>query len=168
MKQTIAAAIAGAVFFGVTPALAQDVDTVKKQLLGTWKLMSVIREEIPSGAKTDLFGDNPVGYITYGPDNRMMVILVRSDRKKPAGGVATASEAEALFRSVTSYAGNYTVEGDKLTHHVDVSWNESWTGTKQTRFYKFDGDKVILSTPQSPDPIDGKMSVRSLVWQKLK
>jgi hypothetical protein len=98
----------------------------------------------------------------------MMVILVRGDRSKPASNIATAGEAEALFRSVTSYAGSYTVDGDKLTHHVDVSWNESWTGTKQTRFYKFDGDKVILSTPLSPDPVDGKMSVRSLVWQKVK
>jgi hypothetical protein len=164
----VAASLAFFAFVGQLPASAQDVEAVKKQLLGTWKMVSVIREEIPSGAKTDLFGPNPVGYITYGPDNRMMVILVRSDRKKPTGNVATASEAEALFRSVTSYAGSYTIEGDKLTHHVDVSWNESWTGTKQTRFYKFDGDKVILSTPQSPDPVDGKISVRSLVWQKVK
>lgn len=130
--------------------------------------MSVVREEIPSGAKSDLLGPNPSGFITYAPDGRMMVIVVRSDRKKPAGDIATTGEAEALFRSVSSYAGRYTVDGDKLTHHVDVSWNESWTGTKQTRIYKFDGDRVILSTPASPDPIDGKMSVRSLVWEKVK
>jgi hypothetical protein len=168
MKSLAAAVLASFALLGPSPVAAQDVEAVKKQLLGTWKVVSVIREEVPSGVKTDLMGKDPVGYITYGPDNRMMVILVRGDRSKPASNIATAGEAEALFRSVTSYAGSYTVDGDKLTHHVDVSWNESWTGTKQTRFYKFDGDKVILSTPLSPDPVDGKMSVRSLVWQKVK
>jgi len=45
---------------------------------------------------------------------------------------------------------------------------ESWAGTKQLRIFKFEGDRVTLSTPVSPDPMDGKMSVRSLVWEKLK
>ena len=34
-----------------------------------------------------------------------MVIVVNSNRKKPVGAVATASEAEALYRSMVAYAG---------------------------------------------------------------
>ena len=34
-----------------------------------------------------------------------MVIVVNSNRKKPVGAVATASEAEALFHSMVAYAG---------------------------------------------------------------
>jgi len=34
-------------------------------------------------------GPHPSGYINYGRDGRMMVIIVGSDRKKPAGTVAT-------------------------------------------------------------------------------
>ena len=70
--------------------------------------------------------------------------------RPPAGGKATPAEAEALYRSMLSYAGPYTFEGDVVTHHVDISWNESFTGSKQTRHFKFDGDRLILSTPQSP------------------
>jgi hypothetical protein len=143
-------------------------DPLPQQLIGTWKLVSSVIEEIPSGETRDLFGANPIGYIVYGADGRMLILQVRSDRARPAGPVPTPAEAEALFRSLIGYGGTYTVERDKVTHHVDISWNESWSGTDQVRTFKFEGDRVILSTEPSLDPFHGKMSVRRLTWQKLK
>lgn len=148
--------------------IEQQSNPVASRLLGTWKLVSVIREEVPSGVTIDLMGPSPQGFITYSADGRMVALLARGDRKKPAANTATAEEAENLFRSVISYAGPYTIAGNEVTHHVDISWNESWTGTKQVRIFKFDGDRVSLSTPVSPDPLDGKISIRSLVWEKVK
>ena len=52
-------------------------------------------------------------------------------------------------------------------HHVDVSWNQSWTGTDQKRVAHFEGNRVYLSTPPSVDPITGTMSVRTMTWEKL-
>jgi len=147
-------------------AVAQPNDTPASRLLGTWKLVSVIREEVPSGVTIDLMGPNPQGFITYSADGRMVVIIVRGDRKKPVTNTATSTEAENLFRSVISYAGTYTIDGNEVTHHVDISWNESWTGTKQVRIFKLEGHRLSLSTPVSPDPLDGKVSIRSLVWEK--
>lgn len=135
---------------GSQSVVAQPSETIASRVLGTWKLVSVIREEVLSGVKTDLLGANPEGFITYGPDDRMMVIIVRSGRTKPAGNTATAAEADALFRIVISYAGTYTISGNELTHHVDISWNQAWTGTKQLRIAKFEGNRVSLSTPVSP------------------
>lgn len=140
---------------------------MKERLVGTWTMVSSVREEIPSGAKTDSFGPNPQGFITYTPDGRMSAIITRSDRTAPTGGRANADEAEALFRSMLSYAGRYTVEGDVVTHHVDISWNQSFTGGEQKRHIALDGDLLKLSTPQSLDPIDGKMSVRTMTWKKV-
>jgi hypothetical protein len=137
------------------------------RLLGTWTLVSAVREEIPSGARTDMFGQNPHGFINYSPDGRMIALITRGDRKAPANGRPTPIEAEALFRSMLSYAGTYTVENDVVTHHVDISWNESFTGGTQKRAFKLEGDRLILSTPQSHDPIDGKMSVRRMTWQRV-
>jgi Lipocalin-like domain len=119
-----------------------------------------------SGSQSDLLGANPVGYINYAPDGRMMVINVGGERPKPAAGSATSTEAEALFRSMTSYAGTYTIDGHEITHHVDVSWHESWTGTRQKRFARFEGNRVYLSSPPSPDPVTGAMSVRTMTWEK--
>ncbi|CAN1534295.1 Lipocalin-like domain containing protein [Burkholderiaceae bacterium] len=149
-------------------ALTQPNDTPASRLLGTWQLVSVIREEVPSGLTIDLMGPNPQGFITYSADGRMVVIIVRGDRHKPAATTATATEAENLFRSVISYAGTYTIAGNEVTHHVDISWNETWTGTQQVRIFKLEGHRLSLSTPVSPDPLDGKVSIRSLVWEKLK
>jgi len=69
---------------------------------------------------------------------------------------------------MVSYTGTYEVRGDTIVHHVDVSWNETWTGTEQTRFYKFDGDRLSLATTPSVDPVEGKMSIRTLVWERVK
>src|SRR5215217_6648912 len=124
---------------------------MREQLIGTWKLISATREEIPSGARIDPLGADPTGYLNYAPDGRMMAIIARGGRTRPAGPHPTPAEVEALFKSVLSYAGTYSISGNAVTHHVDVSWNESWTGSDQTRTFRLDGDRLHLSTPPSPD-----------------
>ena len=91
-----------------------------------------------------------------------------SGRKKPAEVLATGPEAEALFRTMTAYAGSHTMKDGQIIHHVDASWNETWTGSDQIRNYKFDGDRLSLATAPSPNPFTGKMSVRTFVWEKVK
>ncbi len=137
-------------------------------LIGTWRLVSVSREAIPSGEKTDLMGPNPFGYLTYGPDGRMMVIMVRSHRVAPRDAVATEAEGAALFKSMVAYGGTYSLQADRVMHEVDISWNVSWTNTKQTRFIKLEGDRLLLTTPQDRDPVDGLYSRRTIVWEKIK
>ena len=142
--------------------------TTRARLIGTWKLVSVINEDVATGKKSDYFGPNPDGYINYGPDGRMIVINTRTDRKKPAGASPTPAEAADLFKSVLAYAGTYTIEGNKVTHHVDISWNEAWSGTHQTRIARFDGDRVHLSTQPTADPVNGRRSVRTMTGEKMK
>jgi hypothetical protein len=145
----------------------EDEKTARDRLIGTWTLVSAVREEIPSGTKTDQLGASPQGYLTYTPEGRMIALITRSDRKAPASGKATAAEAESLFRSMLSYGGTFSVAGDVVTHHVDISWNQSFTGGDQKRTFRFDGDRLLLSTPQSLDPLDGKMSVRVMTWERV-
>jgi hypothetical protein len=140
-------------------------DSVPAWLLGTWKLVSVLSEDARTGAEVDFFGPRPIGYITYSADRRMMVLIVHGD-PKPAGARATPAEADALFKSLVSYAGTFSIDGDEITHHVEVSWNESWTGTQQTRRFQLAGGRLMLETPPSPDPVDGAMSVRRMVWER--
>jgi hypothetical protein len=51
--------------------------------------------------------------------------------------------------------GKYIVEGDKVTHKIDVSWNEAWTGTDQIRFGKVEGNRLTITTAVNIDPRDG-------------
>ena len=148
----------------------QTASSIQQQIVGTWKLVSYVREEIPSGARSDVMGAHPSGYINYGPDGRMMVIIAGSDRKKPAGAIATPEEAQALITSMLAYAGSYTIDSNAktVTHHVDVSWDQARTGESLVRTYKFEGDRLTLTTTPSNDPATGKKTVRTLLWERSK
>ena len=141
-----------------------------RRLQGTWKLLSYVGEEVSSGARTDVMGLHPAGYINYGPDGRMIVIIVGTARSKPAGPIATPAEAEALLRSMLAYAGTYTVDthAKTVTHQIEVSWDESRTGGSFVRHYSLQGDRLTLITPASTDPASGRKTVRTLTWEKVK
>jgi lipocalin-like protein len=162
---TLAVTILALHALGASSPTMADENT---RLLGTWKLVSAVSEELATGQKTNIYRGTPVGFITYGADGRVMTIIVDSDRKKPAANVATAAEAEALFRSMAAYAGTYTIRGNQVIHRPDASWNETWTGSDQIRDYRFEGERLLLATAPSPNPFTGKMSVRTLVWEKVK
>jgi len=140
---------------------------LRGRLIGTWRLLAAEREELASGVKTPFLGENPTGFLHYMPDGRMLALITRAGRKKPAALVANATEAEALIRSMISYGARYECVGNEVHHHCDISWNESFTGTIQKRNVTFDGERMVLSPPPSPDPTDGTVSIRRLVWEKL-
>ena len=139
-------------------------------LQGTWRLLSYVGEEVPPEARADVMGPHPSGYINYGSDGRMIVIIVGTGRSKPAGPVATPAEAERLLRSMLAYAGTYTVDthAKTVTHHIDVSWDESRTGGSFVRNYGLEGDRLTLITPASTDPATGRKTVRTVTWEKVR
>lgn len=170
MKRTIVPAVL--VFFSFISGASAQVDATRsdlQKLLGTWRLVSYVGEEVVSGARSDVMGPHPSGYINYGPDGRMIVLIVGSERKKPVGPIATQEEAQELIRSMLAYAGTYTVDGTAktVTHQVEISWDQSRTGTSQVRTYRVDGERLTLVTQPSNDPATGKKTVRTLVWQRM-
>ena len=150
-----------------TPPAPTPPAISREQLLGTWRMVSCTRELVPSGEKTDLMGKNPEGYINYCADGRMLVFIVRSDRKTPAAATANAAEAEQLFRSMAAYGGTWKFEGGMMYHNVDIAWNETWANTKQERRVHYDGRYLTLGAGPNLDPVDGLLSTRSIVWEKV-
>ena len=136
-------------------------------LLGTWKMVSWVREVVATGETIDALGPNPVGYITYCRDGRVMTLEVGKERITPKGLVPTAEEKCALFDTMLAYAGNYTVDSEKVIHHVDASWNQTWTDTDQVRFYQLDGDTLTISSAPASDPYTGQEVVHRIVFRQL-
>lgn len=65
---------------------------------------------------------NPLGYITYGKDGRMMVVIVRHPRPKPeAIDKISDQDAARLFRTMTAYGGTYRFDGKTIEHHIDIA-----------------------------------------------
>jgi hypothetical protein len=133
---------------------------------GTWKLQSLVYEATATGERSSPFGDHPDGYLSYSADGRMYAIGVVEDRPKPRDLVPTEAEKVKLQESVFAYAGTYTADGEKVVHHVDVSWNQSWTGTDLVRFYKLDGNTLTITTARARSVIDGEEGEFILVWEK--
>src|SRR5438477_7550236 len=99
----------------------------------------------------------------------MMVIITRTDRTRPESlDKMTDTQRADLFRGMIAYAGTYTLHGDRIEHHLDISSNEIWTGTTVIRDIKRDGERLVYTTKPAPFPRDGKVSVNTLVWEKVK
>jgi Lipocalin-like domain len=137
-------------------------------LLGTWKLQSLVYKMISTGDCSSPFGDHPQGYLSYSLDGRMYAIGVFENRPKPGDSVPTDEEQAQLQGSMFAYAGTYTADGEQVVHHVDISWNQSWTGTDLIRFYKLDGDTLTITTARTASPIDGEEGEFILVWKKVQ
>ena len=137
-------------------------------ILGNWKLQSLAFEAIGTGQRSSSFGDHPDGYLSYSADGRMYAIGVVGDRPKPRDLVPTDEEKVKLLESMFAYAGTYTADGEKVVHHVDVSWNQSWTGTDLVRFYKLDGNTLTITTARAQSAVDGQEGEFILVWEKVQ
>jgi len=133
-------------------------------LLGTWKLVSATsatrageRDEAPYGA-------SPSGFLTYTADGRVSALISYGARKllKPQ---ASAQEQAEAFNTFFAYAGTYTFNGDRITHHVEVSSIPNYVHQDLVRSVKFDGDRIILVTPATP--VNGKIQTVELIWQRL-
>ena len=110
-------------------------------IVGSWRLVSWVKVETESKSAHNVFGDNPTGMITYTPDGRMSVFIIDPKRKAPAGSKATDAEADELYRTLLAYSGAYSVESNKVTHKIEISWNQSWTGTNQERCIEVKDDR---------------------------
>jgi hypothetical protein len=137
-------------------------------VLGTWKLVSYVREVLGSNERFNQFGENPAGYLGYSADGRMYAIFVRQDRITPGDVVPTDEEGVKLLGTMVAYAGTFTLEAEKVVHHIDVSWNQAWTGTDQVRYYQLNGDVLTITTAPYRSYQDGRQGRSVLIWEKVK
>ena len=144
----------------------QNSTDVSAQVLGTWRMLSWKRILVPSGEESDALEPDPFGYISYASDGRLMVFVLKSGRPRPKSNPPTPEEKIALFDSLFAYVGTYAVEDDRVIHTLDGSWNELWTGTKQTRLLSFKDRRLIYTTPETVDPMDGKLCTYRVEFER--
>ena len=131
------------------------------------ELESFVREVTATGQRHNEFGEKPSGYISYLPDGRMHAMLVADNRAKPSGGVPTDKEKAELLGTMIAYAGTYKIDGNKVVHDVEVSWNQLWTGSKQVRFFRAEGDTLTITTAVAKSPRDGQEGRTMVVFRRV-
>ena len=117
------------------------------------------------------FGQNPVGFLTYTAEGRVIAIITYGGRKQLSVNdrVSAPSEERAdAFATMFAYAGHYKIEGDRVTHHVEAASAQNWVNTDLVRTVKLDGNRLTLRT--APGTIKGSVKISSteLVWERLK
>jgi Lipocalin-like domain len=149
-------------------SVAQQHPTCTGPQLGTWILLSMETEDVDTGQKHNLLGVHPSGYLSYGPDCRMSAILVKESREGPAALVATDPESMELYRGLIAYAGSYSIDGYRITHHIEASWNQAWTGTTQVSQFNIDGKSLYIRTGPGKSPMTGKQSSTVFIWTRVE
>jgi hypothetical protein len=119
------------------------------ELHGSWRLVSFHTELRGSGERIEPWGADPNGYLVFGSDGRMMV-LVTAKAREPG---STEGQLATLFRTLMAYTGRYRIERDRFIAKIDSSWNEAWNGSEQERFFELDGDTLVVSTAWMANPL---------------
>jgi hypothetical protein len=138
------------------------------KLVGAWKLVSASSTTSTGERIESPYGQGPAGFLTYGGDGRMTSLISYGGRKPLSFGGGTRSpqeeQAEA-FNTFLAYAGRYTLNDDKVIHHVEISSIQNYVNKDLARTIKFEGDRITLTTP--PMTVNGKIQTIQLIWQRL-
>ncbi len=81
----------------------------------------------------------------------------------------SSEEKAALLDSLLAYSGKYTIEGNKITTHVDLTHNELYPGANQdqSRFFEIAGDTLTIRTGEIVSAaLPGKRVDAVLIWQR--
>jgi hypothetical protein len=147
----------------------------KNPLIGIWKLLSATAIHPDGTIVSEIYGMNPVGYITYTGEGQMMVMFSRSDRlplsqqiQSPFSQEMNAVPIEELaqaFMSFSAYAGTYTLNGNTVSHHLTIASIPNRVGTTLVRTFAINGNQITLRTPETI--CDCVTTVFELVWERV-
>ena len=135
------------------------------KLVGTWKLVSASSATRAGERCETPYGPSPAGFLTYTDDGRVTALISYDGRKPLSVGAGSEEQAEA-FKTFLAYAGRFSLDGDEVTHYIEVSSIQNYVGKELVRTVRFQGDQITLVTP--PTPVNGKVQIVELIWQRLQ
>lgn len=118
-----------------------------EDLLGVWKLISWV-QEYDDGRSQHLFGERPEGLLIYSVGGYMSGTMQAGGRKNLSKGQWTSppEEAAAAYVTFLGYAGRFTIDGNDVIHHIEVSSFPNWAGVDQRRHASLDDGVLRLVT----------------------
>ena len=124
-------------------------------IVGTWKLVRATAKDASGAPLPEPYGGKGIGRVVFTADGRMQAVVCDGRKELPAG----------IARDYSSYAGNYTFDGNTLTTRVDAASDPSRVGGDQVRGVRFEGELVVLTPP--PRDKGGAQEYRELSWQRI-
>src|SRR3974390_2202599 len=81
-------------------------------IVGTWKLVSVVYEDAVTKERTPVLGEHPRGYQIATADGLWLALVTADNRPIPK----TTEERARALQTMISYSGRYRVEDGKGNH----------------------------------------------------
>jgi hypothetical protein len=136
-------------------------------LVGTWKLLSFVREESAIGKMTKVPLAHMKGEIVFAPDGRYLVAIVAEQCTAPAED----ENRGALHEGMIVHSGRYRVSGDKLIQQIDLASNKASIGVTQKQFIGWagdQGDQLVLESMQTRIGVEGKTESSTITLERQR
>lgn len=152
-------------------ATAQTPVPTPSSIEGRWKLL----------AAEDLRADGTVARLPWGPAPVGAIVVERGhcyvqimSSDMPSFSAATPPVAEqmrdALLNTYIAYAGPCTIDAGagSVVLAVEAAWRPDYVGTRQTRFFKVDGDRLTFGPAPGSIRTDSGMLTRRLTLARAR
>ena len=141
--------------------------TATLDLVGRWDIVSW--EQLYDDGRRELpMGERLEGFIRYSADGDMVCMIGRVDRPRfVKGGQWNAPDDEKAraYESLLSYAGRYRLDGDVITHSVEMSLFPNWKGGEQKRRVQVQPDGTLALVARLEENTPQARTAR-LVWRR--
>ena len=157
-------------FFFIWTSCKSDQQSIGERIHGTWQLEKWTTT-LADGTVVHPFGQEAYGKLIYDEFGQMTALFMADNRElMSSADIRERKPEEALeaFNTFFAYAGPYSIDQDSsfVLHKVEACSNPNWVGRTQKRQFKFEKDKLILSTP--PIAVEGsgnQASSQILIWR---
>jgi hypothetical protein len=149
-------------------ALQIKAADISKSLVGTWLVTSYERLTLETKEVSRPFGENPIGYFQYSPGGHVVVFLSAGEMPKVSPPFSDADQAAIYSKIFGAYAGTYSIDGNKVTHHIAAAYRPDWVGGDQIRFVELSGDNLTIKTEPLVSSLTGKQIVSTPTFIRLE
>ena len=135
--------------------------SLRTQLIGTWKLRSFDFAPADGSPSRPGFGTDPVGMLIYTETGDITAQFGRSNR-------APMNNCQALLDSYLAYAGTFEVDEQEqcVTHFLEMALIPSWIDETQQRLVEFKQGFLQLSTKNQVE-FEGVRGIGVLLWERV-
>jgi len=156
-----AMAVLGAMLGSPITAQAQS------DIVGTWKIKEFYQFVTSTNEKRYIFGENPLGMVTYTKGGHFHIMVEAGDRKQ-AGNAPTDAESVQLLTSMFSYSGTYKAEGNLLTAKLLSSWMPAYLGTERKSKFEVSGNTLTTESMPFKSSRDNVEVVGVLKYERME
>jgi hypothetical protein len=140
-------------------------------LVGAYRLVSFEITYSDGREPSYPFGRDGRGQLIYSAEGQMSAVLTRAEREPIAvsrlENYMRADDAAkaAAFDSYLSYCGTWELDGEEVTHHVEMAMVPDIVGASQVREVTLVGDTLTLS--YEVEAKSGVTRFYELVWERV-